>query len=247
MQSNGVFITKGMRIAVPPGGLVLGISPDGKSTGSMTIHVSIDMCAPWIEIALRHLNDAVAAKALRVQAWAGTDEVAKARTLVSESEASMQAMMAGAIAWDAFYGALSEYVILPVEMRERWRKNRTARPTQVAELVCRAFKISPKGMATLRTNLKEVYRFRDLAVHPSGQLRAPVFHPELGVSVEWRFAYFRCENAKIAVDAATAMLWDLATRGKLKLSKLEAYISPLKARILEIFPNGHPAVNAQNA
>jgi hypothetical protein len=61
-------------------------------------------------------------------------------------------------------------------MAEKWRKGRTARYTQVSETVRRTFTLKPKGASALRANLKEIYRYRDLAVHPSGRIEAPMHH-----------------------------------------------------------------------
>lgn len=155
--------------------------------------------------------------------WAGTDENAKAQCLEAEFESSMQAIMAAAIAWDAVYSVLRQHVEIPPAMVERWRKGRTARYSQVAEVVQRAFALNAEGAAALRANLKEIYRYRDLAVHPSGKLRAALLHPELNVGVEWRFVYFRASNAELAVSAAAAMLWDLAHNGKAKDPKITEY------------------------
>jgi hypothetical protein len=66
----------------------------------------------------------------------------------------------------------------------------------------------------LLENLKKIYRLRDLAVHPSGKVQEALLHPELGVGVEWRFVYFRADISEGAVNAATAIVWDLAFQGK---------------------------------
>jgi hypothetical protein len=38
----------------------------------------------------------------------------------------------------------------------------------VTEVLRRGFHLKPKGTKALRDNLKEIYRFRGMAVHPSG-------------------------------------------------------------------------------
>ena len=154
----------------------------------------------------------------------------------------MQAIMAAAVAWDAAYAVLLEHVEIPQSTIETWRKGRTARFTQVAEVVRRAFALEPKGASALRKNLKELYRYRDLAVHPSGKIEAPLLHPELNLGMEWRFVYFRATNAELAVMAAAAMLWDLAHNGKSKNAKISKYQRTLASRLEEIFPNGAPIV-----
>jgi hypothetical protein len=237
----GIFITRGMTVSIPS--FSIRCRDDGEIEGDpITLHVRFDVCPSWIQIAKRHLEQAISARSRREQAWSGSDEDEKAQALESEFESSMQAMMAAAIAWDAAYAVLREHVTIPPAMADKWRMGRTARYTQVAETVRRAFSLKPKGAAALRANLKEIYRYRDLAVHPSGKIGAPLLHPELDVGMEWRFVFFRAKNAELAVQVAAAMLWDLANNGKPKDPKVTEYQKALAARLGEIYPAGQPTV-----
>lgn len=236
----GIFISRGMTVAIPAGGLAIGIGDDGSFTGNLTLHVRFDVCPTWVELSLRHLEEAKAKRADREAAWVGANENLKASTLEREFETSMQAIMSAAIAIDAFYSIMQTHVVLPPSLVDQWRTKRTSRYSQVTEVLRRAFHLKPKGAATLRQNLKEIYRLRDIAVHPSGKIEAPILHPELNVGVEWRFAYFRTQNAELVVNAATWILWDLAHGGKPKDTKIVEYMNNLKLRLAELFPNGHP-------
>jgi hypothetical protein len=241
----GIFISRGMTVAVPPGGLTIGIGADGSSTSNVIVHVRFDVCPTWTELALRHLADAKARRTAREIAWAGTNEEDKAASLEREFEASMQAVMAAAIALDAFYSLMQTHVQLPPSLVTRWRTKRTARYSQVTETLRRAFHLKPEGTAVLRQNLREIYHLRDLAVHPSGKIEAPILHPEINVGVEWRFAYFRAHNAELIVNAATRILWDLAHAGKPD-SKIQEYMAALRQRLEELFPTGHPTPAVSN-
>jgi hypothetical protein len=208
----GVFISKGMTISIPAGGLKIALDNDGKITGQLTPHVRFDVGPTWVQLARRHLDDAKANKDLRIAAWAGADENLKSESLEREFETSMQAIMAAAIAVDAFYALIRPHVDLPPGVADKWRAGRTARYSQVTEVLRRAFHLKTKGVANLRQNLKEIYRLRDLAVHPSGKMEAPIMHRELGVGVEWRFEYFRADNAELIVNAASRILWNSRMR-----------------------------------
>lgn len=236
----GIFISRGMTVAIPAGGFTIGIGDDGNFTGNLTLHVRFDVCPTWVELSLRHLEEAKVKRADREAAWVGANENLKASTLEREFETSVQAIMSAAIAIDAFYAIMQTHVVLPPSLVDRWRTKRTSRHSQVTEVLRRAFHLKPKGAAALRQNLKEIYRLRDLAVHPSGKIEAPILHPELNVGVEWRFAYFRTQNAELVVNAATWILWDLAHGGKPKDTKIMEYLSNLKLRLAELFPSGHP-------
>ena len=148
---TGVFISRGMTVTVPAGGLTLGIGDHGNVTGHLTLHVRFDVCPTWSELALRHLEDAKAKRAAREAAWAGSNEEHKAATLEREFEASMQAIMAATIAIDAFYAIIQTHVQLPTSLiNNQWRTKRTSRYAQVTEVLRRAFQLKPKGTAALR-------------------------------------------------------------------------------------------------
>lgn len=242
---SGIFISRGMTVAIPAGGLTISFDEHGNvATPSVTLHVHFDVCPTWCQLALRHLAEAKSRRDARIAAWAGTDENHKAESLEREFEASMQATMAAAIALDAFYAVVQPYVQLPPALVTQWRTKRTARYSQVTEVLRRSFHLKPKGTKILRENLKEIYRFRDLAVHPSGEIQAPLLHPELNVGVEWRFAYFRAANAEGLVNAATAIIWDLANNGKPTEQQIIKHMKGLRERMTELFPSGHPLVKS---
>ena len=236
----GIFISKGMTVTIPAGGLKISLGPDGPSIPSVTLHVHFDVCPTWCELAMTHLASANSHEAARVLAWQGTDENEKAKSLEREFESSMQAVMAAAIAIDAFHAVVRGHVQIPPELVDKWRVRRTARYSQVTEVLRRGFHLKPKGTKALRDNLKEIYRFRDMAVHPSGRIQAALLHPDLDVGVEWRFVYFRASNARALVNAATGIVWQLAHHGKPTTAKVVNYINGLRARLAMLFPSGHP-------
>jgi len=122
-------------------------------------------------------------------------------------------------------------VHLPQSLIDEWRDNHTPRYIQIAEVLRRAFSLEPKEVSRLRQNLGEIFRFRDLAIDPSGKINAPILHPELRVGVEWRFAYFRGENALRIVRATLRIIWELVASGKPKDADVQKYIDALRSRI----------------
>jgi hypothetical protein len=236
----GIFISRGMTVGIPAGGLAISIGDDGKAITNVTIHVRFDICPTWIQLSIKHLEEAQKRRISRETAWKETNEEEKAATLEREFESSMQAVMSVAIAIDSFYSIIQTEVNLPSSLLEKWRDKRTARYSQITEVMRRAFNLKPEGTKILRHNLKEIYRLRDLAVHPSGKIQAPILHPELNVGVEWRFATYRAHNAEIVVNAATWIIWNLAHDGKSKSKKVIEYMANMKQRLIELFPEGHP-------
>lgn len=225
---SGVFIKRGMTVAIPAGGFILSMGNDGKLSGCLTLHVHYDVCPTWLEIASRHLSDAQERKLARIAAWNSNDEDAKGQTLEEEFKSSMQAIMAAAIAIDSFYAALREKTNIPNETVQRWRQNRTARHKQIVEVLRRAFSIVPRDCVNLRKNLKEIFRVRDMAVHPLGNVAAPVFHHELQVGVEWRFELFRADNARAIVEAARSIVHELVAKGKPSTPEIQRYVDGLR-------------------
>lgn len=225
---SGVFITRGMTVTVPVGGLSLSVGDDGKLSGSLEIHVHYNVCPTWLELASRHLSDAEERKCARIAAWNTDDQNARAASMEAEFESSMQAIMAAAIAIDSFYASLKDKTDIPPATIQAWREKKTARYKQIVEVIRSSFSIKPRNCVHLRQNIKEIFRLRDMAVHPSGNVSAPVFHPELQVGVEWRFALFRAENAKAVVQSAQSIIHELVANGKPSKPEIQRYIDGLR-------------------
>jgi hypothetical protein len=228
---SSAFVPRATPVASPADGLVISIGENRKPTSSLPLQVRFDVCPIWLELAVRHLSDAQVAQVARVAAWKGADETSKAGALEWEFEASIQAIMASAIAVDAFCAAVQTKVHLPQSLIDEWRDNHTPRYIQISEVLRRAFSLEPKNVTSLRQNLGEIFRFRDLAIDSSGKSDTPILHPELRVGVEWRFAYFRCENALRIVKATLRIIWDLVASDKPKDADVQKYIDALRPRV----------------
>ena len=183
-------------MGVPVGGLTISIDGRGDSNAQLILHAALDVTPHWLGIALNHLQVAEQEHLKLVPAWQQQMNEEIARVLEAEFIASMQAMMASAICIDAFYAAVKEHVTIPAATLQAWHNKGTARHKQVFEVFRRGFKIGKGALPKVREALKEIYRFRDLAVHPDAKLSQPLIHPDLGVGAEWRFVYFRFDNAK---------------------------------------------------
>ena len=65
-------------------------------------------------------------------------------------------------------------------------------------------------MRTLRAFFKELFRFRDLAVHPSSEFIEPVHWADLDAAVEPRFLMYSAEHARkvlgLTIDAMTILI-----------------------------------------
>ncbi len=181
--TGGVFVGRGVSLRLR--NLRISWGPDGPEIAPVTIELSLGMAPFWLEIALRHLVEAEAQHTLLSESVSGNSSD-RGTALEGEFLAGMQAIVAAATALDAFYAQVKPYANIPEELVATWREKGTARYKQVAEVLRRAFRLKPRTAVNLRRILKDVYRFRDWAVHPSADFSAPVLHPKMGSGTEWR-------------------------------------------------------------
>jgi hypothetical protein len=228
VHDPGIFVTKGMKITIS--NIKIPINPDGKIVPEpVTLSTGLDLCPYWLEIAYEHLLNTEQASINLINAKSVKNNEAIGIALQTEFVAGMQAMMASAIAIDAFYASVKNLVEIPDETIHAWQIKNTARYSQVAEVFRRAFTIKSKSFGQLRKILKEIYRFRDLAVHPPSGTRTPALHSELNMYTDWRYAAFRFSNAKISVGNAISIISQLSNKSK--NDKLKAYCEELKAQL----------------
>lgn len=179
--------------------LRLSPSVDGKGIDSR-IELHLDTCIYWLEIALDHLSCAKNAHEELIGAKTNGDNFIS--ILDREFKASMQASVAAATFFEALHAVTIERnPSKPVPYDPNKCQPRRAR---VTEQLRKSFCLGNKGAKNLSSVLREIYRFRREAVHPSGIFSEPVLHPQLQVGVEKRFVMFRYENALQLVRAALA-------------------------------------------
>lgn len=83
----------------------------------------------------------------------------------------------------------------------------------------------------LRDILVQIYGFRDLTVHPSGETKEAVLHPDLGVGVEWRFLSFGFTNSKEVVAGCLSIAAQLIHKPKNSHKRLLQYCEGVRPRI----------------
>ena len=126
--------------------------------------------------------------------------------LARECKAGMVAMAAAGIALDNFYAVIQPYVPSYDALEARFRSARTARHRRISETMRRTFKVSPGGAKRLHDIVRQLFEFRDWAVHPPAGFRPAVHHDYLDEGVEWRFVAFRSSNAASAAFLSTSLI-----------------------------------------
>jgi hypothetical protein len=242
---NGVSIFRDMARAMPAVGLPVGLSENGRSASDSHTLGRFDVCPTWLELAIRHLSDAQVAQAARIVAWKGADENSKAGALEWEFEASMQSIMASSIALDAFCAAIQAIIQPSRPLADPRREKRHPRHAEISEVLRVAFSLTAKAANRLRQNLGEIFRFRELAIDSFAKSDAPILHPELRVGGEWRFVYFRCENARLIVSVTLRLIRELVASDKPKDADVQIYIDVLRPRLERLHDSN--ALNVDSA
>lgn len=231
----GVFISKGTRVTILAGGLSIGFDEQGNLTSSCTLHISIDLCPHWLLIAFTHVCAAEEAHAALLEANKADDAEAISSCLEREFVSGMQAMTAAAIAIDAFYAAVREHAPVPNDVIGTWQKNKTSRPKQISEVFRRAFPMLRRGNNNLKGIIKEIFRFRDLAVHPKSVASEAVYYPAIDKNVEWRYQAFSFSNAVMVVRLALQTVVVLTRdTNPYDNNQLKEYCSILNSKISDL-------------
>lgn len=210
-SNSGLFITKGMLINFDNFSLKIG--DDGEiEVGQVSISTALDMCPYWLDIAYEHLllteqahNDLMVAKELDNGEMIG-------KALSTEFTSGMQAIMASAIAIDAFYACIKERIEIHEDLIRVWRENKLSRYKQIVEVIRIASPMKHETVKEIRGHLKGIFHFRNMAVHPPSKKTLPLLHPELNKITDWRYVEFRYRNAKIITGDSLSIIAQIASR-----------------------------------
>ncbi|MGK2963755.1 MAG: hypothetical protein ACSLFK_16665 [Gemmatimonadaceae bacterium] len=228
--SKGVMINRGTQFSIS--GIRITVSADGNlDAGSPTFSLSLDLTSYWLEIAVSQFRDAEKHHHALLAASRSDDNDGVSRSMEAECKASMQAFAAAAIALDAFYAAVKDRTPIPADLIAIWHAKGTARYKQITEVFRRAFRMGPRSAVHLRKRIREVFKWRDRAVHPQSARTQAVLYQELSVGTEWRFVAFMAENARHAVGSALSLIAQLLARPRKEHSDLVAFCGPALTNI----------------
>src|SRR4051794_32643677 len=82
VPSGGIFITRGMQVSIPR--FTISIGPDGELKSDIALHLSLDLCPYWLEIARRHVANAEAHHLELLAAWQTPDKDRQVASLEAE-------------------------------------------------------------------------------------------------------------------------------------------------------------------
>jgi hypothetical protein len=219
------MINRGTQFSVA--NLKITISQDGSvDAAEPTVSLSLDLTSYWLEIAIAEFMNANKHHDELLVAEAADDNEQRSAAMEAECKACMQAFAAAAIALDAFYAAVKDRCSISPELVATWHEKGTARYKQLAEVFRRAFKLGPRSTERLRSDICEIFKWRDRTVHPASTRTQPVLYEELSVGTEWRFVAFRAVNARLVVGAALSIIAQLLARPRENHPELVKFCGP---------------------
>lgn len=226
---DGVFIVKGDQVSVAD--LKVTVLPDGKMEAGVRVELGLDMCPSWLEIAFERQSESDEAYRRLLAAVAAGDDDSMGIALKADFSASLQSIMAGAVALDAFYASVKERIEIDEGTLQGWRQKRTARYKQITEVLRRAFGLSPEGVSQVRFQTKNIFRFRDIAVHPDSRTRLPTYYPVLNKGVDSRYTNFRNRNSLASLWYSANLIRGAARNPNAVSEELKHYCGDLLKRL----------------
>lgn len=202
----GVLIFKGMSVGILPGDCVISLDEAGQLASRLILSTAYNVIPLWLRIARDRLNEAKRASEDIASNWDDDPDHQKAQ-LIAELAPSMEVVVSCGIALDSLYDMLRPYAKLSEEDISRWKANRTGRGAQIFEVVRRVLKPENKHVKELKKAINGIIKFRDMAVHPTLELRNAHSRPDLEVAVDWKFAAYRFSNALAAFNTTTQILF----------------------------------------
>jgi len=200
---RGVFISNGSDIQFAAGSIRIDFTSG--TVDPVVPNLRIDTWNHWILVAREAQVRAESALQRVVVAHEADDNIALGQALEEEFRNGMLAISASAFAIDAFYASVKERH-LPHPQTAEWQANRLARYKQVSETFRWTWNVKPKPAKQIREALRQLYKFRDSAVHSPAEFRPAMLREDIDRGVEWRFIHFRAENSAKAIQIACEVI-----------------------------------------
>jgi hypothetical protein len=209
--TNGVLVFEGMTVGFLPGDLTISVDESGSISSKAILSTAYNVLPIWLRIAKDQLQQAKQASEAVATNWDENDD-AKRELLMAELRPSMQVFVACGIALDALYDQLRKFAGVTRADIQAWKKNKTARSTQIMEVIRRVYKLKAQETVAFKQSTTEILKFRDIAVHPSLELKQTCTRPDIPVGVDWKFSAFKYSNAAQCFAGTMNMLMHLYER-----------------------------------
>lgn len=223
-------MSSGGSLRIPAGGLRIPL--DGSPIPAVTVELSLDTWDHWLSISKEMIERAEEAHDRMIVAHKGADETARNSALEEEFRAAMMSISAQAFAVDALYASVKERI--PVHSGTQQGESKAPRYARISDTFRRGCKLKNEQVGQIRTCLKELFKYRDWAVHPPADFRQAYLHDDLGLGVEWRFIAFSTRNARPLFDMTVKLLGLILNTARSELSELHQWADSGKVRLASI-------------
>ena len=204
-MTSGVLIFKGMKVGFLPDDFKITITENGISNSTLILSTAYNVIPLWMKIAHDSLKQSKLASKAISEKWCENADIQK-ELLIAELAPSMQVFVACGIGLDAVYDTIRPYVNISQQEIDSWRKNRTSRSKQIVEVIRRAYKLKPDIHKNINGCVSEIIKYRDMAVHPSLELKNTRTRPDIQVGVDWKFSAYRFSNAEWCLTSTINMI-----------------------------------------
>jgi hypothetical protein len=185
----GIMVLAGQSLRIPAGGLVISLD---EGVSSARVELSLEVWPHWLRVAAQQTDVAIAAAAEVAAVARSAEPEPRGSAMATEMGASMVAIAAQAFAVDAVYDSIKQRL----RHAPTPGKGHTVRYRWITETIRHGFRLRDDAATEVRDRLKQLFDFRDWAVHPPNDFRDPIYRADLDAAVEWRYAAFTAVNAR---------------------------------------------------
>lgn len=206
-MTSGILIFQGMHVGVLPGDLTLSVDEAGNPDVNLIVSTAYNVLPLWLRIAHDNLSQARQASEDIASKW-GQDENLNKELLISELGPALQVFVACGIALDALYDLLRPHAKLSKEEIKKWREGscKTGRADHISEVIRRIYKLENDMLLKFKKDIKQIFKYRDMAIHPSLNLKNACARPDIPVGVDWKFSAYKFRNSEICFSSTMRML-----------------------------------------
>lgn len=199
-MGNGVLLFEGMTSGILAGDLKISINENGTLDSNLILSTAYNVIPVWLRIAKDNVTLAKLSHEAILAKWS-QDPTLQKTLLIAELTPSIQVIVACGIALDGLYEMLRPNTRISEQDIKAWKHKRTSRGAQIFEIIRRSYRLSNETSKQIKALISQIIKMRDMAVHPSLELKNVAFRPEISVGVDWRFSLFRFENAKACLES----------------------------------------------
>lgn len=199
-MSNEVLLFKGMTTGILNDDFQISINENGELDSKLILSTAYNVIPVWLRIAKDNLALAKLGNETILKKWNQNPDIQKS-LLIAELTPSMQVVVACGIALDGLYEMLRANAEISGQDIKIWKRKRTSRGAQIFEIIRRSYRLSNDASKKIKLAASQIIKLRDMAVHPSLELKNTVLRPEISVGVDWKFSAFRFENAKNCLES----------------------------------------------